>query len=159
MNPTYKPSMFASVEPAAAANTDDSCQCGAGLLHPNLILGLIIWLLVLTLLVIMLIVLLTWRRKDEVQRESLRHLQRESPPWVAGMREDEWKGYSSETVSNHWSCYKRTVLLCVWVERGKGRLFPGSYFVFGISEPSRRLASDLSVCFVLKHIRSYFICW
>ena len=86
---------------AAASGDDDKCSCGTGLLHPNLILGLIIWLLILTLLVIMLIILMTWRRKEETQRDSLRQLQRESPWGGQGMREDEWKVYNPETASTH----------------------------------------------------------
>ena len=39
------------VDAAAATQSDDECECDSGLLHPNLILGLIIWLLILTLLV------------------------------------------------------------------------------------------------------------
>ena len=35
----------------AATQGEDDCECANGLLHPNLILGLIIWLLILTLLV------------------------------------------------------------------------------------------------------------
>ena len=44
-------SRLSSVGAAAATQSDDECECGSGLLHPNLILGLIIWLLILTLLV------------------------------------------------------------------------------------------------------------
>ena len=36
---------------AAATQSDDECKCGNGLLHPNIIIGLIIWLLILSLLV------------------------------------------------------------------------------------------------------------
>ena len=36
---------------AAATQSDDECKCGDGLLHPSLIIGLIIWLLILSLLV------------------------------------------------------------------------------------------------------------
>ncbi len=43
--------LFSSVGAAASSTTGDDCECGKGLLHPNLILGLIIWLLILTILV------------------------------------------------------------------------------------------------------------
>ena len=36
---------------AAAMQSDDECKCGDGLLHPNLIIGLIICLLILSVLV------------------------------------------------------------------------------------------------------------
>lgn len=80
---------------AAALATDESCKCGEGLLHPYLILGLIIWLLILTLIVIMLLVLLTRRHNEFVKssRESVRTLQRDSP-WIVDTRDDNWKEYT-----------------------------------------------------------------
>ncbi len=53
-NITFNVQFYLYLVGAAAASSssdDDDCECGVGLLHPNLILGLIIWLLILTLLV------------------------------------------------------------------------------------------------------------
>ena len=85
---------------AAATDTGDCSACQTGLNHPNLILGLIIWLLIITLLVVMLLILMTRRRSELSQHDSLRVLQT-SQPWREDLREDVWKEYHVDTISNH----------------------------------------------------------
>lgn len=85
---------------AAATDTDSCSACQTGLHHPNMILGLIIWLLIITLLVVMLIILMIRRRSELSQHDSLRVLQT-SQPWGEDLREDVWKEYHVDTISNH----------------------------------------------------------
>jgi hypothetical protein len=89
--------------PQVAGST--SCDCNTGLRRDGLILGLIIWLFILTILVVALVILLTRRRSEHrssiAKRDSFRTLPRNSEsPWIDAMREDTWKEYSVETISN-----------------------------------------------------------
>ena len=92
--------------PTAAPSTAE-CDCG-GLLNRYVILGLIIWLLILTVLVMVVLVLVTKRAKKEKTSRQQRldnnvysnNGLRESPPWVDNLREDQWKDYTVETISN-----------------------------------------------------------
>lgn len=44
--------------------SSSACPCGQGLLQPNVILGIIIWLLVLTILLIIILIILVVRWRD-----------------------------------------------------------------------------------------------
>lgn len=90
--------VFVAAE-AAAASDGDCSACRSGLLNPTLILGLIIWLLIVTLLIVMLLILMTRRRSELSQHDSLRALQT-SQPWREDLREDVWKEYHVDTISD-----------------------------------------------------------
>ena len=74
-------------------------MCGTGLLHPNLILGLIIWLLIVTILIIMIIILMTCQQRTDRDRDRVSEYRRDNPWLDPTMREDHWKEYTVDTIS------------------------------------------------------------
>ena len=88
--------------PARTGAVTEECGCG-GLLDKNVILALIVWLLLLTILIIVLLVLMTRRHSDHYSSSRKTESYRAGPkeaPWLDALREDQWKEYTVETISN-----------------------------------------------------------